>query len=80
MIAQVALAIEKALAGRNAIVARRHPPFSAARADDRRCVAELTAGLGIKNVLQIAADELQRSINSRRAVVRLTIPTAEGTE
>ncbi len=41
---------------------------------------KITAGLDIKNVLQVAADELRRGTNSSRAVVRLTIPTKEGSE
>lgn len=81
VIAQVALAIENArlleetqssLAATNRLARRERMIADVAQ--------KLTAGLEIKNVLQIAADELQRGTNSRRAVVRLTIPTAEGTE
>jgi GAF domain-containing protein len=38
---------------------------------------KITAGPDIKNVLQAAIEELRRSTNSDRAVVRLTIPTTE---
>ncbi|MBI4631220.1 MAG: GAF domain-containing protein [Chloroflexi bacterium] len=81
VIAQVALAIENArlleetqssLAATNRLARRERMIADVSQ--------KLTAGLEIKNVLQIAADELQRGTNSRRAVVRLTIPTAEGTE
>ncbi|MEK7440861.1 MAG: GAF domain-containing protein [Chloroflexota bacterium] len=81
VIAQVALAIENArlLEETQSSLAATHR-----LARRERMIADvsqkLTAGLEIKNVLQIAADELQRGTNSRRAVVRLTIPTAEGTE
>jgi GAF domain-containing protein len=81
VIAQMALAIENArlleetqssLAATNRLARRERMIADVSQ--------KLTAGLEIKNVLQIAADELQRSTNSRRAVVRLTIPTAEGRE
>ncbi|MEK7808344.1 MAG: GAF domain-containing protein [Chloroflexota bacterium] len=81
VITQVALAIENArlleetqssLAATNRLARRERMIADVSQ--------KLTAGLEIKNVLQIAADELQRGTNSRRAVVRLTIPTAEGTE
>lgn len=81
VIAQVALAIENArlLEETQSSLAATHR-----LARRERMIADvsqkLTAGLEIKNVLQIAADELQRGTNSRRAVVRLTIPTAERTE
>ena len=78
VITQVALAIENArlleetqssLAATNRLARRERMIADVSQ--------KLTAGLEIKNVLQIAADELQRGTNSRRAVVRLTIPTAE---
>jgi GAF domain-containing protein len=81
VIAQVSLAIENArlleetqasLAVTNRLARRERMIADVAQ--------KLTAGLEIKNVLQIAADELQRGTNSRRAIVRLTIPTAGGTE
>jgi len=80
VISQVALAIENARLLEETQLSLAATDRLARR---ERLIADVTqklaAGLEIKNVLQIAANELQHGTNSRRAVVRLTIPTAEGT-